>query len=232
MSVVIVCYSVLSFGAGRSSGVGDSCCWGWSDVGSLFPPTCCCEENGWCKHFGQKPDNRFECHFATMTENDKLWCRASKDHGTSLFLATTSTHETHGNHPAFPSTCSDTQVMESHGCRQAHKTQDSYHIALNPINLYARACLHCSPPARWGLLDFKSWFRVLLLPPPSSFLLLASSSTASSRLVWASPDLNRRESKPCGPRRTSTGEIRSAVGFAGPQPARFWAQWASPDLNA
>ena len=126
--------------------------------------------------------------------------------------------------------------MESHGCRQAHKTQDSYNIALNPINLYARdarACLHCSPPARWGLLDFKSCFRVLLLPPPSSFLLLASSSTASSRLVWASPDLNRRESKPCGPlpdlnrreskpcgpRRTSTGEIWSAVGFAGPQPA-------------
>ena len=74
-----------------------------------------------------------------------------------------------------------------------------------------------SPPARWGLLDFKSWFRVLLLPPPSSLLLLASSSTASSRLVWASPDLNRRDSKRCGLRRTSTGEILSAVGLAGPQ---------------
>ena len=58
-------------------------------------------------------------------------------------------------------------------------------------------------------------------------------STASSRSQWASPDLNRRESERCGPRRTPTGEIqiRSAVGPAGLQPARFGALWASPDLN-
>ena len=53
------------------------------------------------------------------------------------------------------------------------------------------------------------------------------------------PALDRR-----GPRRTSTGEIlsavglaglqpasRSAVGLAGPQPTRFGALWALPDLN-
>ena len=67
-------------------------------------------------------------------------------------------------------------------------------------------------------------------------------STASSRSQWASPDLIR-ESERCGPRRTSageslsavgrtsTGEIRIAVGFAGPQPARFGALCASPDLH-
>ena len=75
---------------------------------------------------------------------------------------------------------------------------------------------------------------------------LDRSATASSRSQWASPDLNRRESErcgprrtstgeiqiaACGPRRTSTGEIRIAVGLAGPQPARFGALWASPDLN-
>ena len=38
--------------------------------------------------------------------------------------------------------------------------------------------------------------------------------------LWALPDFNRRDSARCGPRRTSTGEGRSAVGLAGLQPAR------------
>ena len=65
-----------------------------------------------------------------------------------------------------------------------------------------------------ALLDFMSDARllalVLLLPrPSSSFLLLAGSHL---------PALDRS-----GPRRTSTGEIRRAVGLAGLQPARFGA---------
>ena len=55
--------------------------------------------------------------------------------------------------------------------------------------------------------------------------------TASARSLWASPNLNQRQSERCGPRRTSTGESRSAVGPAGPQPATVGALWASPDLN-
>ena len=38
-------------------------------------------------------------------------------------------------------------------------------------------------------------------------------------------------SERCGPHRTSTSEIRRAVGLAGLQPARFGAPWASPDFN-
>ena len=50
--------------------------------------------------------------------------------------------------------------------------------------------------------------------------------------LWASPDITTpRDSDRCGPRRTSTGEIRRTVGLAGPQPARFCAPWALPDLN-
>ena len=56
-------------------------------------------------------------------------------------------------------------------------------------------------------------------------------SSASSWSQWASPDFNRWESDRCGPRQTSTGESRSAVGLAGLQPARVWALWASPDFN-
>ena len=95
----------------------------------------------------------------------------------------------------------------------------------------------------------------------SSFLpsvLPRRTSFASSWLQWASPDLlcqlliavglagpplpaldrsgPRRTStgeslEHCGPRRASTGESRSAVGLAGPQPARFGALWTSLDLN-
>ena len=56
-------------------------------------------------------------------------------------------------------------------------------------------------------------------------------STASSWSQWGSPDLNRRESERRGPRQTSTGESLRAVGFAGAQPARVGALWASPDIN-
>ena len=56
-------------------------------------------------------------------------------------------------------------------------------------------------------------------------------SSASSWSQWVSPDFNRRESARCGPRRTSTGEGRSAVGLAGLQPARFGALWALPGFN-
>ena len=62
-----------------------------------------------------------------------------------------------------------------------------------------------------------------LLPPSSSFFLAGPHlpaldrseprqiSSASSWSQWASPDLNRRDSDRGGPRRTSTGEIRSTV---------------------
>ena len=71
-------------------------------------------------------------------------------------------------------------------------------------------------------------------PSSSSFLcpsspdlicqLLIAVGLAGSHLPAldrSGPDLNRRESERCGPRWTSTGDIRSAVGLAGPQPARF-----------
>ena len=127
--------------------------------------------------------------------------------------------------------------------------------------------------------------RLLLLPCfflPSSFLLPSSSSfflagphlpaldrsESSPDLIcqlliarvwalWASPDLNRRESERCGfnrresercgPRQTSTGESlsadlnrresercgprRTSARRPEPQPARVSALWASPALN-
>ena len=146
----------------------------------------------------------------------------------------------------------------------------------DPIKNHQKSMLDSfSPPARWGLLDFMSDARLLLLPPPRRFSsasswsqwaspdlicqLLIAVSLAGSHLpaldrlqparawaLWASPDLNRREPERCGPRRTSTGEgrsavglagpqpstgeIRSTVGLAGPQPARFCAV-GQPDLN-
>ena len=101
----------------------------------------------------------------------------------------------------------------------------------------------CSPPARWGLLDFiRAVLLILLL---LQFLLdhvcinfhvhfrLANSlpissptsarsghcwtSTAGFRSEWARLDLNR--------------QVLSAVGTAGPQPGTFRAQWAMLDPN-
>ena len=46
---------------------------------------------------------------------------------------------------------------------------------------------------------------------------LAGPQQARFGSLWASPNLNRRHSARCGPRRTSTGEILRAVGLAGPQ---------------
>ena len=116
--------------------------------------------------------------------------------------------------------------------------------------------LFCSPPARWGLLDFiravllllrlrillLHLLRLLLLavqipvgtdgPPPRAQDPSGHcrTSTATSRLQWALPDLN--------------GEFQIAVGTAGPQPwlpdrsghcrtstATSRSQWALPDLN-
>ena len=107
-----------------------------------------------------------------------------------------------------------------------------------------------SPPARWGLLDFMSDARLLLLVvtllplspssplPPSPDLICQlliavifaghhlpvldrsgrrRTSSASSWSQWASSDL--------------ICQLSIAVGLAGPQPARVWALWASPDLN-
>ena len=96
----------------------------------------------------------------------------------------------------------------------------------------------CSPPARWGLLDFIR--AVLLLRLLTRRLLPAvqipggrsRTSTASSRSQWALPDLHREH------------DFQIAVGTAGPQPrlpdrsghcrtptATSRSQWALPDLN-
>ena len=105
-----------------------------------------------------------------------------------------------------------------------------------------------SPPARWGLLDLDArLLSLVVLPPllPPSFLagphLPALDRSDPRRLAGPPlPALDRN-----GPHRTSTGESLSAVGFAGPQPARFEAHvglagpqragfgalWASPVLN-
>ena len=57
---------------------------------------------------------------------------------------------------------------------------------------------------------------------------LAGLQPARVWALWASPDF---KSERRGPRRTSTGEGRSAVGLAGLPPARFGALCASPDFN-
>ena len=111
-----------------------------------------------------------------------------------------------------------------------------------------KICYHhfCSPPARWGLLDFIRAVLLLLLrlllavqipvgtagpppraPDPSGH---CRTSTASSRSQCALPDLNR--------------DFQVAVGTAGPQPqlpdrsghcqtstATSRSQWALPDVN-
>ena len=69
-------------------------------------------------------------------------------------------------------------------------------------------------------------------------------STWTSRVQWAMPDLNREfqiavgsadlnrgAPKRTGQRRTSTGELQSGLGNAGPQPGSSKADWATPDLN-
>ena len=50
-------------------------------------------------------------------------------------------------------------------------------------------CVSCSPPVRWGLLDFMS-----AVPPASRLLLLRRNSTESSWSQWSPPDLNHKES--------------------------------------
>ena len=71
-------------------------------------------------------------------------------------------------------------------------------------------------------------------PPPSSLLLLLVLLLAGPhRSQWASPDLICQlliAPDRCRPPRTSTGESLSAVGLAGPQPARFGALWATGEI--
>ena len=107
----------------------------------------------------------------------------------------------------------------------------------------------CSPPARWGLLDFMSDARLLalvLLPRPSSFLLPPSSFLVLPRhLVLPRPS----SSFLVLPRPSSSSpdlicQLLIAVGLAGvhlpaldrSEPRRIssassWSQWASQDHN-
>ena len=56
-------------------------------------------------------------------------------------------------------------------------------------------------------------------------------STARFWAQWAPLYLNQGDSEPSGHRWTSTGDLQSSVGTAGPQPGTFQAQWAPLDLN-
>ena len=56
-------------------------------------------------------------------------------------------------------------------------------------------------------------------------------STARFWAQWAPLDLNQGPSEPSGHRWTSTWDLPSSVGTAGPQPGTFRAQWAPLDLN-
>ena len=71
-------------------------------------------------------------------------------------------------------------------------------------------------------------------PPPSSLLfLLILLLTGPHRSQWALPDLICQlliAPDRCRPPRASTGENLSAVGLAGPQPARFGALWATGEI--
>ena len=96
-----------------------------------------------------------------------------------------------------------------------------YFLADN-ISLY-----YCSPPARWGLLDFI----VRRAAPPSSFFLLPRrTSSASSWSQWSSPDLICQRliavvvAGPHLPALDRSGRRRTSS-------ASSWSQWASPDFN-
>ena len=128
-----------------------------------------------------------------------------------------------------------------------------------------RSCIYlavsCSPPARWGLLDF---IRAVLPPPPPRPsppppapppvsprpclhqlprplppCQLFANLFANFRAQWAQLDLNCRlliwpqpqGSERSGHRWTSTRDLPSPVGTAGPKPGTFQAQWAPLDLN-
>ena len=96
-----------------------------------------------------------------------------------------------------------------------------------------------SPPARWGLLDFKIALRAFSSSSSSPPRLLASSWSQ-----WALLDLNCQLPIPvsaAGPQQpspdisghcwTSTRDLSSPEGTAGPQPGTSRAQWAPLDLN-
>ena len=84
------------------------------------------------------------------------------------------------------------------------------------------------------------WIAVVVAGPHLPSLERRSSSASPwIAVVVARPHLPalERSGGPCRTRLPAldrsarTGEVRSAVGLAGPQRARFCAPWASPDLN-
>ena len=81
-----------------------------------------------------------------------------------------------------------------------------------------------------------SFFFLLLLPSFFADILAVlfarcrQMSTWTSRVQWAMPDLNR-ELQRTGQCRTSTRELQSGLGNAGPQPGSSGADWATPDLT-
>ena len=107
----------------------------------------------------------------------------------------------------------------------------------------------CSPPPPPPLLlslllqflldhvciNFHVHFRLANSSPISSPTSVRSghcwTSTARFWAQWAPLDLNLGPSELSGHRWTSTWDLPSAVGTAGPQPGTFRAQWAPLDLN-
>ena len=79
-----------------------------------------------------------------------------------------------------------------------------------------------SPPARWGLLDFKITPRAFLPSPPPPRQLLIPLGAAGPQ--QPSPDIN-------GHCWTSNRGLSSPAGAAGPQPGASRAQCAPLDLN-
>ena len=104
----------------------------------------------------------------------------------------------------------------------------------------------CSPPARWGLLDFIRAVVLLLLRLLLQFLLdhvclhfhvhcclaqLLAKLFANFGAQCALLDLNLGPSQLSAHRWTSTWDLPSSVRTAGPQPGTFPAQCAPLDLN-
>ena len=80
-------------------------------------------------------------------------------------------------------------------------TGEKYHLTLHPHFVSQSVPNICSPPARWGLLDFMSVDFRRLLPPSAAFRLLRTSTT-TIHAKCSLPDLNRenpRQVFPAGP---------------------------------
>ena len=81
----------------------------------------------------------------------------------------------------------------------------------------------CSPPARWGLLDFIRVVALLLLATLVLLLLLLASSAMSASTSTSTSALPTL--------RQALRQLPSSVCTAGPQPGAFPAQCAPLDLN-